>query len=90
MSEPLVTVVIGTYRREAYIRRTLDSVFAQDWPALQVIVVDDASDDRTVEILRKQRRTFAQRPAADLRPHAALRRHPRRHRTRRGQGDAGR
>ena len=51
MSEPLVTVVIGTYRREAYIRRTLDSVFAQDWPALQVIVVDDASDDRTVDIL---------------------------------------
>jgi glycosyltransferase involved in cell wall biosynthesis len=53
VSEPLVTVVIGTYRREAYIRRTLDSVFAQDWPALQIIVVDDASDDRTVDILRE-------------------------------------
>ena len=52
MNESLVTVVIGTYRREAYIRRTLDSVFAQDWPALQVVVVDDASDDRTVDILR--------------------------------------
>lgn len=53
MSPPLVTVVIGTYRREAYIRRTLDSVFAQDWSALQIIVVDDASDDRTVDILRE-------------------------------------
>ena len=53
MNAPLVTVVIGTYRREAYIRRTLDSVFAQDWPALQVVVVDDASDDGTVDILHE-------------------------------------
>jgi len=53
MPPPLVTVVIGTYLRESYIRRTLDSVFAQDWPALQVVVVDDASDDRTVDILRE-------------------------------------
>jgi len=27
--------------------------------------VDDAAIDKTVEILRKQRRTFAQRPAAE-------------------------
>ena len=53
MNPPLVTVVIGTYRREACIRRTLDSVFAQDWPAMQVVVVDDASDDCTVDILRE-------------------------------------
>lgn len=53
MSSPLVSVIIGTYQREAYIRQTLDSVFAQDWPHLQVIVVDDASTDRTVDILRE-------------------------------------
>ena len=49
---PLVTVVCGSYNREPYIQRTLDSVFAQDYPALQVLIVDDASTDRTVDILR--------------------------------------
>lgn len=49
---PLVSVCIGAYNRERYIRETLDSVFAQTYPALEVIVVDDASTDRTVEIIQ--------------------------------------
>jgi glycosyltransferase involved in cell wall biosynthesis len=50
---PLVSVVIGTYNREKYIRETLDSVFAQTYPNIEVIVVDDASTDGTVNIVRE-------------------------------------
>ena len=52
MSRPLVSVCIGAYNREGYIRETLDSVFAQTYPNMEVIVVDDASTDRTVEVIR--------------------------------------
>lgn len=50
-TKPLVSVCIGVYNRERYIRECLDSVFAQTYTDLEVIVVDDASTDRSVEIL---------------------------------------
>ena len=50
---PLVSVCIGTYNREKYIRETLDSVFAQTYPNIEVIVVDDASTDGTVDLVRE-------------------------------------
>ena len=52
VSTPLVSVCIGTYNREKYMRETLDGVFAQTYPNYEVVVVDDASTDRTVDIIR--------------------------------------
>ena len=52
MSEPLVSVCIGTYNRERYVRECLDSVFSQTYRNLEVVVVDNASTDRTVEIVQ--------------------------------------
>jgi teichuronic acid biosynthesis glycosyltransferase TuaG len=52
MSEPLVSVCIGTYNRERTIRECLDSVFAQTYPKLEVVVVDNASTDRTVDLVQ--------------------------------------
>lgn len=52
MSYPLVSVCIGTFNRERYIRECLDSVFAQTYPKMEVVVVDNASTDRTVEIVQ--------------------------------------
>lgn len=49
---PLVSIVCGSYNREPYIRRTVDSVLAQDHRPIEFLIVDDASTDRTVEILR--------------------------------------
>jgi GT2 family glycosyltransferase len=48
---PLVSISIVTYNSGPYLRRCLDSVLAQDWPRLEVIVIDNASSDHTRSIL---------------------------------------
>lgn len=51
MSSPSFSVVIPTYNRAPLLMRTLNSVFAQTYPATEVIVVDNASTDDTVDVL---------------------------------------
>ncbi|MBI2237469.1 MAG: glycosyltransferase [Actinobacteria bacterium] len=48
--EPLVSIVVAAYDEERLIARCVDSLLAQTHPALEVIVVDDGSTDRTAEI----------------------------------------
>jgi glycosyltransferase involved in cell wall biosynthesis len=48
----LVSVVIGTYNGARYLRPTIDSVLAQTYAQLEVIVVDDGSKDDTWAILQ--------------------------------------
>lgn len=48
---PLVSICIPAYNAERFIRETLESALAQDYPNLEIIVSDDASTDRTPEIV---------------------------------------
>ncbi len=52
MGKSLVSVVIPVYNMEQYLAETLDSVLASDYPSLEVIVMDDGSKDRSLEIAR--------------------------------------
>ncbi|MBX2857611.1 MAG: glycosyltransferase family 2 protein [Cellvibrionaceae bacterium] len=47
----LVSVVIPLYNAEKYIAAALDSVFTQSYTPLEVVVVDDGSKDKSVEIV---------------------------------------
>jgi glycosyltransferase involved in cell wall biosynthesis/peptidoglycan/xylan/chitin deacetylase (PgdA/CDA1 family) len=52
---PQVTVLLTTHNAEGVVGRALQSVFAQSFQSFEIIVIDDASTDRTEEIVR----TFA-------------------------------
>lgn len=51
--QTIVSAVFMTYRQEAYVAEGLRSVLAQDYPKLEIIVSDDASPDRTFEIIQE-------------------------------------
>lgn len=48
---PTVSIVIPAYNNEAFIRRTMESVLAQTYADLEVIVADHESNDGTLDIL---------------------------------------
>ncbi len=50
---PLVSVVIPTFNVEKYIEDTVSSVLNQSYNNFEIIVVDDSSNDRTVEIVKE-------------------------------------
>ncbi|HEX9708546.1 MAG TPA: glycosyltransferase family 2 protein [Candidatus Thermoplasmatota archaeon] len=51
---PAVSVIVVAYNEEARVRRCLESLRAQSWTDFEVIVVDNASTDRTGEIVRTE------------------------------------
>jgi cellulose synthase/poly-beta-1,6-N-acetylglucosamine synthase-like glycosyltransferase/spore germination protein YaaH/peptidoglycan/xylan/chitin deacetylase (PgdA/CDA1 family) len=58
---PRVAVLIPAYNEEKVIERTIQGALDSDYPNLRVIVIDDGSKDRTLEIAR---RAFAAEEAA--------------------------
>ena len=51
VANPLVSVTIVTYNSGRFIRRCLESVLDQRYPAIELIVIDNASSDGTADIL---------------------------------------
>ncbi|HAV76808.1 MAG TPA: glycosyl transferase, partial [Anaerolineae bacterium] len=53
MRNPKVSVIIPTYNAEAFLTETIESVLGQIYANFELIVVDDASTDKTGTIVRK-------------------------------------
>jgi len=53
MNSGLVSVVIPTYNQESFVTETIDSVLAQDYENIEIIITDDGSKDGTAEIIQR-------------------------------------
>lgn len=52
MREPLVTVAMPVYNGEQTLARAIQSALGQDWKNLEVLVIDDGSTDRSLDIIQ--------------------------------------
>lgn len=50
---PKISVIITTYNRKAFLRQAIDSILAQDYPSVEITVIDDASTDGTDELMEE-------------------------------------
>jgi len=61
VKKPLVSVVTPCYNGEAYIEVYLQSILKQTYENIELILVDDGSNDRTKEIIDSYRPKFKER-----------------------------
>lgn len=57
---PKVSVMIFTYNQADLIGETIDSVIAQNYENLEIVVADDASTDNSQEVIREYQRKYPQ------------------------------
>jgi len=50
-NDPLVSVLIAAYNEEKYILECIDSIINQTYNNIEIIVIDDGSTDKTLDIL---------------------------------------
>jgi glycosyltransferase involved in cell wall biosynthesis len=51
MDTPLISVILPSFNGARYLRQAIESVLAQDYQNLELIVINDASTDETPEIV---------------------------------------
>ena len=51
--KPRVTIGLPVYNGERFLEQTLDSLLAQSYTDFELIISDNASTDRTEEILKR-------------------------------------
>jgi glycosyltransferase involved in cell wall biosynthesis len=54
MSEPLVTIITVTYNAGHLIQSTIASVLGQSYPNIEYLIIDGASTDNTLTIIKEQ------------------------------------
>ncbi|WP_412462284.1 glycosyltransferase family 2 protein [Pseudomonas sp. SC11] len=58
-SRPLISVIAPCYNAERFLHAALESIFAQDYPNFEVIIVDDGSSDQSLAMLQALQSTYS-------------------------------
>jgi len=56
--KPLVSVAIITYNQKRYLKECIESVLAQDYENIEIVVADDCSTDGTQEMLKEYAKKY--------------------------------
>ncbi|RZL46618.1 MAG: glycosyltransferase [Pedobacter sp.] len=56
---PLVSVAMCTYNGELYIKEQIHSILTQDYPKIELVIVDDCSSDETIEVIESYQKEFS-------------------------------
>ena len=57
-TNPLVSILVPVYNVEKYIATCLDSLLAQSYPNIEIVLIDDGSPDRSIEICQEYAKKF--------------------------------
>ena len=52
-SRPLVSIICTVYNQVEFVEECLESVFAQSYPHIELILIDNGSEDGSTEVLHK-------------------------------------
>lgn len=52
MKQPKVTVLMGVYNGETYLREAIESILAQTFTDFEFVIIDDGSTDKSLEIIK--------------------------------------
>lgn len=55
---PLISIIVPIYNVELYLEKCIDSIIAQDYTPLEIILVDDGATDRSGEICDKYAKRY--------------------------------
>lgn len=54
LSAPMVSAIIPNYNHARFLERRIDSIVDQRWPIGELIILDDASTDRSLEVIERR------------------------------------
>jgi len=57
-SNPVISIALCTYNGENYLRQQLDSLIAQSYTNLEIVIIDDCSSDNTFNILKAYKKEY--------------------------------